>query len=67
MSCACEATSFRDVCLVVLRFLENGHRQEIKKLRTLGDLVSDGERQWHENKLRHYRDAIAMIEKAPQR
>ena len=61
--CACEATSFRDICLVVLGFLENGHRQEIEKLRTLGDLVTDGERRWHENKIRHYRDTIELIEK----
>lgn len=63
MTCACEATSFRDVCLVVLRFLENGHRKEIETLRAFRDPVSDSERQWHENKVRHYRDAIELIEK----
>lgn len=64
--CACEATSFRDVCLVVLRFLENGHRKQIETLQTLGDLAPAGEIHWHEHQSIAINREIQMIEHAPQ-
>ena len=64
--CACEATSFRDVCLVVLRFLHDGHRKQIETLQTLGDLAPASETQFHERQAIAINREIQMIEHAPQ-
>ena len=61
--CACEATSFRDVCLVVLRFLHDGHRRQIETLQTLGDLAPAGEIHWHERQARALHHEAELIEK----
>lgn len=59
----CDCTSFTEVCLVVLRYLQDGHRKQIERLQALGDLAPEGEAIWHERQARALHHEAELIEK----